>query len=88
MTPALLSLAEGQGTRDSLIARIVTARRINQTVGGLLVAPWELDELPDEWLDAFMGMGSDLASFREGKAKVEDIFSKWRNAHKDYKVRH
>jgi hypothetical protein len=57
------------------------AQRINKAMGGAMIAPWELDELPEDWLDALMGMGTDLSNYRSGKAKVEEIFAKWRNKH-------
>lgn len=29
------------------------ARMVNEMSGGAIVTPWDVDELPDDWLDAF-----------------------------------
>lgn len=78
MTPALLCLADGQGTSEPHLAAIFQARQINQALGGAFVGPWDVDELPDEWLDAFRGLAVDLPGMREGKAKVEERLVEWR----------
>ena len=40
-------------TTHPMYSRILLARSINEMSGGLVVAPWELDELSEDWLDAF-----------------------------------
>lgn len=78
MTPALLSLADGQGTSEPHLAAIFQAKMINQVMGGAFVAPWDVDELPDEWLDVFRALAVDLPGLRAGKAQVEERLEKWR----------
>jgi hypothetical protein len=61
------------------LAAIFQAKQINQMLGGPFVGPWDLDELPDEWLDVFRAVAVDLPGMREGKAKVEERLAKWRS---------
>ena len=84
MTPALLALAEGRGTSNPYLAGILLAQRINSTVGYPLVAPWEVDQLPGDWLDAFMALSDRLPAMRAGKRKVEDRLAEWRASHPTY----
>ena len=37
---------------DDIIGQVVLARMINIACGGPIVAPWEVNQLPDEWIDA------------------------------------
>lgn len=44
-------------TNDPTLGAILMARQINHLCGGGVVAPWDVYELPEEWLTAFEGMG-------------------------------
>lgn len=35
---------------------MLLARQINEMCGGAVVAPWDVYDLPDEWLDAIAGL--------------------------------
>jgi len=37
---------------DETIGRIATARMINMVCGAPVVTPWDVYDLPDEWIDA------------------------------------
>ena len=37
---------------DDTIGQVALARMINGVCAAPIVAPWEVDELPDEWIDA------------------------------------
>lgn len=64
------ALAQGGKTRQGLLAAYLTARRINQAAGGAVVAPWELDDLPDEWIDAAFGL-EDVQARQADRARIE-----------------
>ncbi len=66
----MLSLAEGGGTSEPHLAAVYLARMINQQLGGALVGPWDVEDLPEEWLDVFRGLSRDLPAMRAGKAQV------------------
>jgi hypothetical protein len=74
-----LALAEGQGTRNPMLGAIWTARKINELLGGAFVGPWDVDELPGEWIDAIIGMGTRVPRMAEGKKKVEAVLDAWRS---------
>lgn len=40
-------------TSDPIYGSILLAANINRRLGGAVVTPWDVDELPDEYLDAF-----------------------------------
>lgn len=61
-----------------MLQRISIARVINETLGGVVITPWELDQLNDEWMDVFQGLAFDLPEYKAGTQQVEDIFAKWR----------
>ena len=46
---------------DDLIGQVVRARMINSVCNAPIVAPWEVDELPDEWIDACMAYAEALS---------------------------
>ena len=56
----MLKAFYGSGTDDPLLARIILARTINSVCGGAVVAPWNVYELPDEWIDAFAAFSERL----------------------------
>lgn len=82
MTRGLLALARGEGTGHPLLAAYLLAQRINQAAGGAVVAPWEVDDLPDEWIDAAKGLTDELPEMAAGAQAVEDHLKKWREEHR------
>jgi len=72
-------------TTHPTLARILRAQKINRLSGGALVAPWEVDELSDEWLDAYAALDRDLPARQEAQAKVAAAFARFRAAHPTYR---
>lgn len=68
-----------------MLAAIWLARRINEQVGGVVVAPWNVYELPGEWIDALTGMALAVPGMADGKAKVEGALEKWRRRQPNYR---
>ncbi len=66
-----------------MLAAIFEARAINQHSGGAVVAPWDLDRLPDEWREAFLALNGIQAAARE-KQRVEGLFEAFRQKHPTY----
>jgi len=56
------------------------ARQINQILGGAVIAPWEIDQMPDEIIDAVLAVNG-MREVSEGLGKVENIFAEWRSKH-------
>lgn len=61
-----------------MILQINLAHLINQYLGGAVIAPWEVGQLNDEWVDTFHGLAFDLQDYKKGTRQVEDLFAKWR----------
>ncbi len=51
-----MTLFTHRKTDDPYFAAILLARQINDLCGGGIIAPWEVNELSDEWLDALTGI--------------------------------
>ena len=61
------------------------ARYINAAHGAPVIAAWEIDQLPDDWLDTIIAIATEMPRFREGLAKVEAYKQAWRNSHETYR---
>lgn len=81
--PALLTLAEGKPTTDPGLSQILMARKINQFLG-VQLWPAELEELPEEFIEAIHGLVDLLPTMQAGTRKVEDWLTKWRARHPTY----
>lgn len=71
-------------TANYYFRRISLARMINRQCGGAVVAPWDVDELPNDWLDAFRLLESD-GSYRAAAAqRVQKAKTDWLKKFKHY----
>lgn len=61
------------------------ARKINGALGGPFVAPWEVDELPEDWIDAVLGLTDRLPKMQQGRRQVEKKLEELRKRHPNYK---
>ena len=56
------------------------ANAINNQSGGPLIGAWQVDQLPQEWINAFMAISRGLPKMHKGialiKKKKEEIVSK------------
>jgi hypothetical protein len=68
------------------LIRIIRAQKINQVIGGAAVMPWEVDELPEEWLDLFTGMVDELPAVSRMVKNQEDARQEWlrKNEYRKY----
>lgn len=57
------------------------SKLINMYSGGTVVRPWELDDLPDEWVDAYLGLTVHLPAMRARQERIDKKFSSWRKKH-------
>lgn len=65
-------------TRVAELGNVFMTRRINQILGGAFIAPWELDQMPDELLDAILAIDT-IGEVKSGLETVESVFAEWRN---------
>ncbi len=82
LTAGALDLARRRGTAHPLLKAYLQARQVNQAAGGTVIAPWEVDELPEEWLDAAEALIVETVEMRQGYAEIEDHLGKWRAEHR------
>jgi len=61
------------------------AQRINQLNYGAVVAAWQIDLLPEEWIAAHLALSDDLPKIKARKQRIDADFAKWRNRHSTYK---
>ena len=66
------------------IQAVWLAKIINAQSGGTVIAPWEIDQLPEEWLDLLLGIGTDLQQMKEAQDRVDAWFKKTRREHPTY----
>ena len=60
------------------------ARLINQQCGAAFVAPWEVDQFDDEWLQVFIGL-NELPDLRKNYQEFENLLEQRRNSNPTYR---
>jgi hypothetical protein len=78
LTAALLEVARTDKTSDATFQAIFTAEMINRMSGGVVVAPWDVWQLPQDWLDAFKALAVDLPNYKKGIQRVNELAAAWR----------
>lgn len=87
MSGTLLEISRSGSTTDPLISQITLARIINQALGGPFIAPWEVDDLPNDFIDTVLALEMDLPEMRKRLQTVEAKFADWRAKHPTYRKR-
>jgi hypothetical protein len=67
-------------TSDPLLGRVMLARRINHFCG-TAIGPWDVDDLPDVFIDAINALDSDLTEITSGLEKVRGVQNRIRRQH-------
>jgi hypothetical protein len=63
-------LASGGGTDDPYLTRIIKAQYIYKAFGVALY-PWQVDDMPDDWMDAILSYSVDVPKKAERINKVK-----------------
>lgn len=84
MNDALNDAARTGQTHHSQILAVQYAKLINLMSGGTVIAPWEVDQLDEEWLNVFFGL-LDLPKRRESYQAFERRLIQRRNEHPNYR---
>jgi hypothetical protein len=69
LTGALLQIARQGSTTHPLLARVFLAQKINR-VCATTIGPWDVDGLPDTFIDAIKALDTDLAEMKRGFEQV------------------
>jgi len=80
----VLEAASTRQTDNPQWKAILLAEQINRRSSGVLVAPWELEQFPDEWLDAYQIIlrGAPNPKY---KNPLENLFVAARRKHPSYR---
>jgi hypothetical protein len=72
-------------TSHPKLTSIGAARRINLVSGGPVIAPWNVQDLPDDWLDVFDGL-SNMQEHEARQKAIERGFEQFRkkNQYRSY----
>jgi len=85
LTDALLGIAQSGATNNEMLIKIFKARAVNMAHGGTVISAWELDELPEEFVDACDALVNDLPNIKRGTAKIDAYMAKVRAEHPQYR---
>ena len=81
-------MAADQGrTAHPVFVAYLLAQRINRLAGGNVVAPWEVYDLDEAWLDAAAELDR-LPGIMRRKQAEQKVFDEARNKNKDYSRLH
>jgi hypothetical protein len=78
-------MVESGETVNPYFARILLARQIYTASGGAVIAPWQIEELPEVWLDAFRVWNTDGKRLAEIKQIVAAKKQAWVNRFRHYR---
>lgn len=78
-------MARRGSANDPILAAIYTAQNVNAALGGQYVTPWDVGQLPQEWIDACIAMSADLPKMKANMKEMDDFLASWKNKNK---VRH
>lgn len=84
MNDALEYAAQKGATAHERLKAVELARIINLQSGGAVIAPWEVDQLDDEWIDVFKGM-LELPDLRKNYQAFEKKLAEVRMKHPTYR---
>jgi len=52
-------------TDNELLGAVFLAAVVNQAASGAVIAPWDVEHLPDEWIEACRAATSGMAKWRK-----------------------
>lgn len=74
----MLALSRGAGAGDERVEAILLARQVNLALGGPFVAPWEVKDLPADFIDAAVGVTQRLPGFVAARQGMDAKLAEWR----------
>jgi hypothetical protein len=82
LTAAASKLARGGSTTDPILVGFLRAQKINQAAGGVIVAPWEANDLPDDWVngaESLMKLNQLREELRAADREIARRIAVWKN---------
>lgn len=59
------------GLATGKLRELAIAKTLNQAAGGTVIAPWDVWELPEEWLDVVPALQQGLPAAQAGIQRIE-----------------
>ncbi len=81
---ALNYAAKTNRTSHEKLQDVELARIINAQCGGVVIAPWDVNQLDEEWQDVFLGLAK-LPELRERYQAFENRLAEIRRKHPSYR---
>ncbi len=57
---------------------------INEQMRSSVVTAWDVDQLPEDWLDAFRVLASESRTYIDARRTIENIRAGWLAKHPTY----
>lgn len=57
---------------------ILAAREVNLALGGPFVGPWDMQELPEDFIDTVRGLVERLPRYVAARRKADEQMAAWR----------
>lgn len=77
-------MALGGAHNNEKIEAIQYAQIINRLSGAAVIAPWEVDLLPNEWINVFYQMAVVYPKMRKGTQQAKKIVDEIKRNHPTY----
>ena len=81
---ALALAAKGTHSRHARLSAVQSAGLINRICQGVVIAPWEVEQLDEEWLDIFYGL-ADVNRWKRSAEQFDERLKKVRSQHPTYR---
>lgn len=70
------------GAPEGLWRDVLIAKRINAASGGAVIAPWEVGQLPEAWVNALLNAPALAATVAEANERLETKKAEIRARHR------
>lgn len=77
MSDALEAMAQGRVTGHERLDDVAIARIVNRVHGAAVVSAWDVGQLPDEWVDVFIGIAIDLPRKQARRKAIDQKFKEF-----------
>jgi hypothetical protein len=84
LSDALSYAAQKGVTGHDKLRAVQLAKLINLQCGGAIIAPWEIDDLDEEWRDVFYGL-AELPALRTNYQAFDRRLAEIRKKHPTYR---
>lgn len=65
------------GHAYGLLRDVFVAQALNRAAGGAVIAPWQVGDLPEEWLAVVPALQTDYRQARDGIRRIEAAKAKY-----------